>query len=185
MKNSKINLITVSLAVICLFAFRFVTVQWTVDATNAKINFNLPKGNKSGTLGGLQAKVVFDASSPESAQMSAIIDVKTVNTGIDKLNEHLLTADFFDAANHPTITFNSESVTKTDTGYVANGKLTMRDSTHTVSIPFKFKKDEKGNAVLNGRLDLYAGDYGVGKKSPTGNDEVIIDIEVPLTASKE
>ncbi|HTL80919.1 MAG TPA: YceI family protein [Bacteroidia bacterium] len=181
MKSPKFFVLCVTIGVLTLlFAFRFINVKWNVDVTNAKIHFSVPKGNKEGTLGGLVATVDFDAAHPELAQIKATIDVNTINTGIDKLNEHLKTPDFFDAKNHPLITFTAESVAKTDTGFVAMGKLAMRDSIHEVSIPFNYITDDKGNATMKGRLDLYSGDYGVGKKSPTGNDEVIIDIEVPL-----
>ena len=88
----------------------------------------------------------------------------------------------FDAEHHPEIVFKANHVEKTDTGYVATGQLAMRDSVHTVSIPFTFKKDEKTkSAMISGKLDIFAGDYGVGKKSAAGNDRVVIWIEVPAS----
>lgn len=185
MKNTKTIFITSALALSFVFAsFRFMSMKWTVDAANAKVHFSMPKGKHEGTFGGLVSTVDFDMDHPELASIKATVDVNTVNTGIDHLNEHLKSPDFFDAAKHPVITFTAESVAKTDSGFVAKGKLAMRDSIKDISIPFKFTKDEKGNAMMTGKMDIYSGDYGVGQKSAAGNDEVVIDLEVPLTGQK-
>ncbi|MEO5645168.1 MAG: YceI family protein [Bacteroidia bacterium] len=90
------------------------------------------------------------------------------------------TADFFDAEQHPAITFTAEKITKNDSGFVATGKLAMRDSVHTINVPFKFINGEKTSSVV-GTMDIFAGDYGIGKKSAAGNDRVLVTIEVPLT----
>lgn len=163
-----------------LYSFKVITSAWTVNAKDAKISFDMPNGKHSGTFSGLTSTFEFDPMDPSKSVIKATVDVNTVTTdGGPKLDEHLKSADFFDAANHPVITFAADSVMKTDTGFVAMGKLSMRDSIHTIAVPFKFIQD--GNkATFKGHMDIFAGDYGIGKKSEKGNDRVVIDIEVPV-----
>jgi polyisoprenoid-binding protein YceI len=164
-----------------IYSFKVVANNWLVNATDAKVHFAMPNGKHTGTFSGLVSTFVFDPMDPSTSVLKATIDVNTVITdGGPKLDEHLKTADFFDAANHPTIEFIGESVAKTDSGFVAIGKLHMRDSIHTISVPFKFIQDGK-KATFIGRMELYAGDYGIMKKSEKKNDLVVIDIEVPVT----
>ncbi len=140
----------------------------------------MPNGKHNGTVGGLTSTFEFDPMNPSSAVIKAVVDVKELKSDNPGLDEHLMSADFFDVANHPTIEFTAESVAKTDSGFVATGKLHMRDSIKTVAVPFKFVQDGK-KATFKGTLDIFAGDYGVGKKSEKGSDRVVIDIEVPVT----
>lgn len=155
------------------------TQEWKFEAKDAKIDFTLPNGKHSGTVGGLNATFNFVPEHLDQAVIKATVDVKELKADNEKLTAHLMTSDFFDAENHPQISFNSEKLAKTDSGFVASGKLAMRDSVHTVDIPFTFVED--GNkAVFKGRLDIFAGDYGIGKKSEKGNDRVVVSIEVPV-----
>lgn len=167
-----------------LVSFKVVSNAWTVAQEGVKITFTMPEGKKhGGTITGLDATIDFNPDSTQLAVIKASVNVKELKADNEKLTAHLMTADFFDADNHPQITFTGESVTKNDTGFVATGKLAMRDSVHTVSIPFTFAQD-KGKATMKGTLEVFAGDYGVGKKSASGADKVIVTIEVPVMKGK-
>lgn len=164
-----------------LFAFKIVNHSWNVASKEATIKWDMPNGKHHGTFEGLVATFQFDPTNPAGAVLKASVDVNTVKSDAgDKLDGHLKTADFFDAANHPTIEFTAETITKTDSGYVANGKLHLRDSIKSVSVPFKFVQDGK-KATFKGQMNILASDFGIMKKSEKENDKVIIDIEVPVS----
>lgn len=178
------NIILSAIAVTCLgglVAFKAVNHVWDVASKEAKISWNMPNGKHNGTFEGFTGTFDFDPANPSQSVIKASVDVNTVKSDAgDKLDGHLKTADFFDAANHPKIEFTAENVTKSDSGYVATGKLHLRDSTKTVSIPFKFEQNGK-TAMFKGRMEILASDYGVMKKSEKKNDLVVIDIVVPVT----
>lgn len=180
----KRNIFIAGLAVVfagALISFKVISNSWNVATKEAKITWNMPNGKHNGTFEGLVATFQFDPMNPANSVLKASVDVNTVKSDAgEKLDGHLKTADFFDAANHPTIEFTAESITKTDTGYVANGKLHMRDSIKTIAVPFKFIQDGK-KAMFKGQMSIYAGDYGIMKKSEKKNDLVVIDIEVPVS----
>src|SRR3989338_3518650 len=103
-----------------LYSFKIVSSAWNVNVKDAKIAFDMPNGKHSGTFGGLNTTFEFDPMDLSKSVLKATVDVTTVLTdGCPKLDEHLKSADFFDAANHPVISFAADSVMKTDTGFVA------------------------------------------------------------------
>lgn len=163
-----------------LFAFKMLNSSWTISSKDAKISFTMPNGKHGGTVSGFDATIDFDAAHPELAAIKASVDVSSIETGEAKLNGHLMTTDFFDAEHHPKIYFTAEKITKNETGFLATGKLIMRDSTHIINIPFTFEQKEK-QAWMKGTMDIFAGDYGIGKKSEKGSDRVVVTIEIPLT----
>lgn len=179
MKKTTTILATAAVLAAGLFAFTATDTKWTVNAQDAKIEFTMPNGKHGGTVSGLDASFDFDPMHPELALLKATVDVKQLKADNEKLTAHLMTNDFFDAEHHPTMTFTSEKVVANDSGFVVTGPLAIRDSVHTVSVPFTFKQD--GNkATFKGSLDIFAGDYGVGQKSKAGNDRVLVSIEVPV-----
>lgn len=164
-----------------LYSFKKLSEGWAIDVKDAKVSFDMPNGKHSGTFEGLTSTFVFDPTDLSKSVIKASVEVNTVKTdGGEKLDEHLKSADFFDAANHPTISFTADSVVKNDSGFVAMGKLAMRDSIKPISVPFKFIQD--GNkATFKGSMDIFAGDFGIGKKSEKGSDRCVISIEVPVS----
>lgn len=64
--------------------------------------------------------------------LKATIDTASINTDNAQRDEHLRSADFFDAANHPQITYESTSVQRDGNRYVINGDLTMRGTAKPV-----------------------------------------------------
>lgn len=164
-------------------AYHFMAPSWTIDAQKARIQFDLPDGGASGTVEGLTADVHFDPLQPAQSSITASVDVKSLTTKLDMRDKHLMSNDYFNAEKYPKITFTATGIEPSEKGFVANGKLQMRDSVHTISIPFTF--EEKGDtAWFKGNFELFSGDYGVGKKSKSGKDRVVVKLEVPAVKSK-
>ena len=113
-KHMLVGTITAIVAV-GLFSFKVLTEGWAVNMKDAKVSFDMPNGKHTGTFGGLNSTFVFDPTDLSKSVIKASVDVNTVKTdGGDHLDEHLKSADFFDAANHPQITFSADSVVKSD-----------------------------------------------------------------------
>lgn len=164
-----------------LISAKIIANKWNVATKDAKITWNMPNGKHHGTFEGMVATFEFNPMDPAASVLKASVDVNTVKSDAgDKLDGHLKTADFFDAANHPTIEFTADSIVKNDSGYVAMGKLHLRDSIKPVSVPFKFVQDGK-KAIFKGKMEIWAGDFGVMQKSEKKNDLVVIEIEVPVS----
>jgi polyisoprenoid-binding protein YceI len=174
----KRTILFVAIASIFCSAFT-ASMIWSINDQEVVINFELPEQGTKGTLSSLKASIDFDQKNPAEAKISASVDVKTLNTGDKKKDEHLLSPDFFNAEKYPTISFVSTSVKATDTGFLAAGNLTMKDSTKAVEIPFTFSEDEHGG-TFKGTMTIFSGDYGVTKKGNTGKDKIIVNLTVPV-----
>jgi polyisoprenoid-binding protein YceI len=114
------------------------------------------------------------------------IDVTSVSTGVDKLNEHLRTPDFFDAAQFPTITFKSSSFKFDGDKLVSiTGDLTMHGVTKPLTLtvdslkcgPHPFMKVPACGAGAHAVINRT--DWGIGKYPPTiVGEEITLRIQI-------
>ena len=83
----------------------------------------------------------FDATAdlnpgdPAASTLRVTIDPASIDSAVEKFDEHLKSADMFDVASHPEITFVSTDITMTDgsTGTLT-GDLTMKGITRPVTL---------------------------------------------------
>lgn len=82
--------------------------QWTVDPSHSAANFSVRHmmvTTVRGQLGPISGTVEYDGKDARSAKADVRIDVSGISTQNAKRDGHLRSDDFFDAANHPFITF--------------------------------------------------------------------------------
>lgn len=111
--------------------------SYTVDARHTfpsfevgHMGFSLQRGRFNKTEG----KVTLDAAAKKGS-IEIRIDANSIDTGLDKLEEHLKGEDFFNTAKHPTITFKSGDVQfDGDKVAGARGELTMNGVTKPVAL---------------------------------------------------
>ncbi|MBK7667401.1 MAG: YceI family protein [Sphingobacteriaceae bacterium] len=184
----KKHLITILAATTLVSSAFTMAMIWKADEKASTVKWELPNnpGHK-GTFGNLAATIDFDKANLAQSKITASIDVKTIDGGDPKLNNHLLQADYFDAEKFPKITFTSTSIEANASGeaYVAKGTLHMKDSIKNVDIPFTFTENSKDKATFSGTLTVMASDYGVMKSRPGKDpsqpgDKTIITIVVPV-----
>ncbi len=178
--QNKLVVLAAGILIAGTFSFKLLSDAWKVNQKDAKITWVMPNGKHEGTIGGLDATIKFDPADLANGLITATVEVKSLEAGNPKLNGHLQTADFFDEEHHHTISFTTEKITKSETGFIATGKLAIRDSVHTISVPFQFINGEK-ESTIKGTMDILASDYGLMKKSEKNADKVVITIEVPMT----
>lgn len=185
MKKQLIMILATTAVITSAFTMAMI---WKADEKASTVTWELPNNpGHRGTFGNLSATIDFDKAKLAESKVSASIDVKTVNAGNPKLNNHLLQADFFDAEKFPKITFTSTAITANASGdaYIAKGTLQMKDSTKVIEFPFTFTEDGASKATFSGTMTINASDYGVMKKSTDpekiDRDKTIITIVVPVT----
>ena len=138
-------------------------MQWNLDTGHSSIEFAVRHMGISTVRGRFTR---FDAT-PELNEagiltgVSATIDVASIDSGVQQRDDHLRSADFFDAAEHPAMEFRSTTVERRDgRTYRVIGDLTMKGVTHPVTLDVEVSepvKDPWGNtrvaAEASGRLD--------------------------------
>ncbi len=95
------------------------------------------------------------------------VDTVSLDTGDKDRDDALRGAEFFDAARYPSAVFVADSLTRrADGGYLASGKLTIRDVTRPLSIPLAIKTadtNDRSVIELRGSTLIKRLDFGVGQ----------------------
>ncbi|MFT4045129.1 MAG: YceI family protein [Solimonas sp.] len=121
----------------------------------------------------------------KSGSVDVTIDVGSISTGVDKLNEHLKAPEFFDAAKYPTITFQSTRFKfDGDKPAEVTGDLTMHGVTKPVTLEVEhfvckdhpMTKKPACGAELEAKIKR--SDWGISTYVPLVGDEVELTIEV-------
>ena len=108
---------------------------YTFDETRSRIGFEVHHlvGMARGQFHRFSGTIDFDRAQPEQSTVSARIDVDSIDTGIAKRDTHLRSADFFNVAKFPQITFKSRSVRRTsDQAGDMSGDFTMHGITRPI-----------------------------------------------------
>lgn len=171
---------------------------WNIDPTHSVLTFKVRHffSKTSGTFGDWTGTIEFDPEKPEASSVQITIQTASIDTKHEQRDGHLRSADFFDAENHPTITFESTEVRKAGDGWELVGDLTMRGVTKSVVIPFTFLgsgPDGWGGtrAGFEGSTEVNRKDYGISwnKMLDTGGavlgEEVEIEIQVEAVLAQE
>ena len=182
MKRLFLFLVAVSISVAS-----FAQTKWTVDPMHSFVNFSVKHMGISfvdGSFKKFDGSVVAAKADLTDAKINFTVDVNSVNTGVEMRDSHLKTDDFFNAAQHPTMTFESTSFKKgKENNYTLAGKLTIRDVTKDVVFAVVYggtAKDQQGNtkAGFTATTTVNRLDYNI-KFDPTGAG-VAKDIKVIL-----
>ncbi|MFN3959992.1 MAG: YceI family protein [Parvularculaceae bacterium] len=134
----------------------------------------------------------WNPSDPGKSSISVVIDAASIDSGVDKFDEYLKSADFFDVANHPRITFNSSGVTVDGPASARiAGDLTIKGVTKPVTLDVRINRaadDDfaKGYKLgFSGKTLVKRSDFGVDKYVPFVGDDVEIVVEAEFVLPKE
>ena len=135
------------------------------------------------------AEISFDPDDLADSRVEVEIDAASITTGHKDRDTTLRSSGFFDVATWPTARFTSEEMThEGGDSYAAHGRLTIRDVTRDVVLPFELTIEDNGGRQLanaKGELTISRLDYGVGQgdwaSTKTVGEEVVIRIEIRAT----
>ncbi len=126
---------------------------WNIDADHSNVGFSvshLMVSHVKGNFNKYSGIVDINDKDITKSKVDVTIDASSINTNVQKRDEHLKSADFFDVAKYPTLTFVSKKWTKAAKGALnVTGDLTIHGVTKSVVLevsPFsKEIKDPWGN----------------------------------------
>lgn len=182
-----------TLAVAILAAPLFADT-YTIDKAHSEATFTVRHfvSRVSGKFDDFAGTVSGDLSKPDAASVEFAIKTASVDTGVANRDNHLRSADFFDAEKNPEITFKSTSVKPTGTKNLFNvtGNLTMRGVTKQVTLPVEFlgfAKDPGGNtrAGFTTHTTLNRKDYGINWNKALDEGGFMLSDDVDITINLE
>ena len=168
------------------------TKIWNIDKTHSSIGFKIKHmmfTNVRGNFADYEATINLLNDNLEESTLHFETQVASIDTNNADRDNHLKSADFFDAEQYPTVAFTSTKIEKKgEAHYVVEGTLTM----HGVSKPVKLNaeysgiiQDPWGNSkialALNGKVNRKDWDLNWNTTLETGgllvSEEVNFDIE--------
>jgi polyisoprenoid-binding protein YceI len=167
--------------------------EWTIDPAHTEITFkvkHLVISTVTGRFTSVRGTVT--ASNPDfsDARVRFEADVDSIDTGNAQRDGHLKSADFFDAGNHPTLSFISTAITsKGDSHYTLEGKMTIRGTTRPITLDVVYNGTVKGfdgdvaAFEISGKLNRQ--DYGLRWNAMTETGGVVVSDEVKLNIAVE
>lgn len=141
-------------------------INWTVDKAHSEVGFSVKHmmiSKAKGTFDNFDAKINADAEDLTDADIEVTIDVASINTRNNDRDNHLRSADFFDAENYPNITFTAKDIKKSGDEYAIAGDLTIKGTTKPATFNVTFEgqsKDPMGGGMVAG----FSGSTSINRK---------------------
>lgn len=184
------------------FALLFIVVtghaqstQWGYDNTHAKVSFTVSHfgiAEIEGRFMKYDGLVIADKPDFSDAKIDFTIDVSSINTDEAQRDMHLRSADFFDVAKYPTITFKSKSLQSIgENKYILMGEFSMHGITKTITLEATYRgtvvdpfKHTKAGFKITGIVDRTQFGLVWNGKLSTGDllvgNNVNLDINIEL-----
>ncbi len=173
-------------AFLTLSAFQAANTAWNNDPAHSQLGFtvtHLGLSDVSGTFNDFQTKVTSSKPDFSDAKFEMTAKTGSIDTRVDARDNHLKSADFFDAEKYPTFTYASTGIKKAGKDrYTLTGNLTMHGVTKPVTTELVYRgttqnpmsKKQTVGFQLTGTIKR--SEFGIGEKFPAAvvSDEVRI-----------
>lgn len=168
-------------------------VAYQIDPTHTAtvftwnhFGFSTPSANFSD----IQGTINVDHAKPANSSVNVTIPLSSLNTNVKALDDHLKTADFFNAEKYPNITFKSTKVQAiSKTKYKITGDLTVKNVTKPVVLDAVLNKQAvhpmtKAETIgFNATTSFDRSAFGVGAYVPNVGDKITVNITTEAAVS--
>lgn len=166
---------------------RSATETWLFDKSHSQVGFRIRHWvtKVEGRFRDFEGRIWLDRVRPEDSRVDVTIQAASIDTGSEKRDTHLRSADFFDVEKYPTITFKSTKVTpKGKDLYEVTGDLALHGVTKTLTVPVRHTgfvnlgKQEKAGFELT--IPISRKDFGIAwnRTADTGGIMLGDDVEI-------
>jgi polyisoprenoid-binding protein YceI len=171
---------------------------YDLDPEHTEVRFSwdhLGLSRQSGRFTEMKGVVNFNPTNPATSTVDVTIPLKGIQTGVKKLDEHLLTSrEFFNPEAHPDITFKSVSVTPTGQRTAeVTGELSMNGIARPVvlDVIWNFSGEHPLSSInptysgvyasgFSAKTQIRRSDWGLTRTIPFVSDEIRITIETEM-----
>ncbi len=162
---------------------------WNIDPTHSTVGFSVKHlmiSTVRGRFSDFTAVLNLDEAAPQNSSLEVSISAASVDTRTEQRDNHLRSPDFFDVANHPTLTFKSTRVSGDVNGeFTVEGDLTIRGVSRPVTLQVSYDgagKDPWGNErkayTATGEFDREA--YGLTWNQALEAGGILVSTDVKL-----
>lgn len=167
----------------------FAQTTWKADPAHTQVSFGITHlgiSEVEGLFKKFDGEIVASKEDFSDAQYKITIEVPSIDTGIEMRDNHLKSADFFDAEKYPEMTFISNSSQNVGEGkYKVTGDLTFHGITKPVTLDVWYRgtiENPQNGDVISGFAisgNVKRSDYNLGPDFPEAvlSDNVVIDFD--------
>lgn len=139
---------------------------------------------QSGRWDKVKGTVDFDDADAAATKVEVTIEAGSINTGVEGLDKHLRSADFFEVEKHPEIKFVSTGATQISaSGLKIEGELTIKDTTKPITLDVEMV--HKGKHPLGAFIPHYEGEWvGIRAEGSILRSEFGVGMFAPLTSDR-
>jgi polyisoprenoid-binding protein YceI len=115
--------------------------NWIIDPAHSEVHFkvkHLVISTVTGTFNSFAGSMESESDDFQNASIEFSLDVESIDTNQEQRDGHLKSADFFDAAQFPKISFKSTSFKKVGDDYELAGDLTIKNVSKPVQLGVEF-----------------------------------------------
>jgi polyisoprenoid-binding protein YceI len=154
---------------------------WAIDPVHSAVLFRIHHMNAGyvhGRFDKFSGSIVLDEANLAGSSVKVEIETASVDTNAEARDKHLKTPDFFNAAQFPTITFQSTAVKKNgDAAFDVTGDLTLHGVKKSITVKMEKTgegKDMKGKEIVGfeGTVTILRSEYDIKTYLPNIGDEV-------------
>jgi polyisoprenoid-binding protein YceI len=169
--------------------------NWNLDPIHSSAQFKVKHmmiSNVKGEFHAIKGSLTLDSTDATKSSVEATIDVSTINTREEQRDGHLKSADFFDVAQFPTMTFKSTQIQKKGADdFAVSGDLTIHGVTRNVVLEVEGLSEPTKDPYGNTRIGLSATtrinrkDFGLTWNGVLETGGVLVGEEVAITLDLE
>ncbi|MCO6495290.1 MAG: polyisoprenoid-binding protein [Bacteroidetes bacterium] len=168
--------------------------KWSIDPVHSEIGFrvrHMVVSNVKGKFQNFKVDVITQGNDFSTAQVKVDIEANSVFTDNEQRDNHLRSADFFDAANHTHLHFESTQINKiSEENYKIIGNLTIRGIQKEVILDAEFGGivndpygKERAGFTLSGKINRK--DFGLNWSAALEAGGMVVSDEVKLNIDAE
>jgi polyisoprenoid-binding protein YceI len=150
------------------------TGTWQIDPVHSEVSFSVRHMMVSKVRGHFTdfSGTIVTAERPTDSNVTATINLSSIDTRSEQRDNHIRSADFFDVESHPIMTYRSTGVSGNGENWTVDGELTLHGVTRSVPL----------NLELNGfTADPFGGQrVGFSATAEINRRDFGIDISVPM-----
>ena len=150
-----------------------------VIASWSHFGFSHPSAN----FGQADGTLVYDEAAPEESSVTVSLPLSGMDTFVPALDEHLKSADFFDAAKFPAATFKSSKVHQLSKGKLTvDGTLTIKGVAKPVTLNVTLNNvgvhpmSKQQSIGFDATATIKRSEFGMGAYAPAVSDEITLRI---------
>jgi polyisoprenoid-binding protein YceI len=168
--------------------------EYVIDPPHSLIGFSIRHFEINWVQGRFKdftGVIRYDESDVTKSSVTFTAKIESVDTGVAPRDQHLRTADFFDAAKFPEMSFKSARVErKGKDGFLLHGDFTLKGVTKQIAIPFTMTgsiKDPRGGTRfgIEAHTKIDRREYGFSGGKPMEGGGIDVGNEVTINLHLE